>query len=29
MNKNRIRGDDEWGERANDREASMAKAQAA
>jgi hypothetical protein len=29
MNKNRIRGDVERGERANDREASMAKAQAA
>lgn len=29
MDKNRIRGDAEWDERANGREASMAKAQAA
>jgi hypothetical protein len=29
MDKNRIRGDAEWGERANDREAAMVKAQAA
>jgi hypothetical protein len=29
MYKNRIGGDAEWGERANDREAPMVKAQAA
>ncbi len=29
MYKNRIRGETEWGERAMDREAPMAKAQAA